>query len=168
VAVILKQFRIVERHPFEVFGSQVEVFRAENGFLYVPLTTLCEIMNLDSQQQSKRLQSCATFEEGFITGTAADGQNIELLRFDLMALWLLFLDLRELDEDCRSEVGAFQQGAALLLHEAFFDGRLSNMSLIATSLQRDLPLVKIYKETLALATIVYGRLLAQIAEDGRA
>jgi hypothetical protein len=168
VAVILKQFKIVERHPIEVFGSQAEVFRAEDGFLYVPLATLCEIMNLDSRQQSKRLQSCATFEGGFITGVMADVQGIELLRFDLMALWIVFLDPSEVDEDCRVEVREFQQGAALFLHQAFFEGRLSNMTLIASSLQKDVPLVKIYKETLALATIVYGRLLAQLTEDIRA
>lgn len=167
MAVILKQFKIVERHSIDVFGCQVEVFRAEDGFLYVPLATLCEIMNLDSQQQSKRLQSCATFEEVFITGVAADEQGIELLRFDFMALWLLFLDLNGLVEDCRSEVKAFQKGAALCLHEAFFEGRLTNMAILANSLQQDLPLVKVYKETIALATIAYGRLLAQATEDIR-
>jgi hypothetical protein len=163
-----KKIKTTERYSLQVFDSQIEVFRGEDGFLYVPLTTICEIMSLDPEKELQRLTACHLFQESLSIGLVsfpAEPQEIALLRIDMMALWITFLDLNAVVEEYQDEVKTFQYGAALYLHEAFFDGRLTDMGLIASSLHQDLPLVKLYKEAIAIATLVRERLLIQLKEN---
>lgn len=161
---------ITEIHDLNILGKTIQAYRSKNNYLYVSIKTLCNILQIDFEDELKHIRSHDLLCKGLITyKKSSDSLNENstiLMRLDLLALWLAYIDLKKIENDIHQELEIYQKGASLLLHEAICSGEISNFECLIKQLEKqDDLLVRAYKETVGLLGIVRTKILHQINEN---
>jgi hypothetical protein len=156
-----KGIRTAEVRTFTLFGQSVPLILADNGFVYIKLEAICQLLQLDIDQQVRSINSHSFLQTGLAYQVA--GEMVEFsLRVDFLALWLTHLHPEDLPHIRRKEeIEGYQQEAALVLAESFLSGRLTHWPLISRLLEQNVPTVRVYKESLALVSQARERLIEE-------
>ncbi|MCA9998572.1 MAG: ORF6C domain-containing protein [Anaerolineales bacterium] len=116
--------------------KQVVFYEAEitavliNGDVYASVRHMCQVLGLDVQAQTRRIERNDVLSDGQRVATVATHQRgnqaTYVLRADLVPMWLVGVDTRRMDEDKKQRLIDFQKRAAKLLWEAFQRGELTD------------------------------------------
>lgn len=100
-----------------------------DGKVYASLRHMCQALDLDTQGQRQRIGRNEVLSDGLgvcVIHTPQGGtQQANVLRADLVPMWLVGVDTRRLDEDKRARLIDFQKRAAQILWQAFQRGELT-------------------------------------------
>lgn len=159
------EIHIIAQHNIPVFTLNFTAVQAETGYFYVVLADVFRGLKLDARKETKYLTKHAILKEGYGHGKIADpdGQiiKVDLLRIDLLALWVTNMPITHLEEPLKTSVINFQREAAYLLQEGLAKGRLNDQALMADLMRRDWPQVSSFKEALGKLNIAYSQLLTE-------
>jgi hypothetical protein len=117
----------------EMYGDLVTAVRAGDNEIYVTLAHMCDALGLDTQAQARRIQRHTVLAEGLgwvaIMATQGDApaqrRRVQVLRADLVPLWLTGVQASRVDETIRPKLEQLQRNAARILWHAFQAGELS-------------------------------------------
>lgn len=159
------QIKVIAQHKIPVFTLTFTAVQAEDGFFYVALADVFRGLKLNARKETKYLKKHAILKEGHGHGKITDpeGQSIDvdLLRIDLLSLWVTNMPITHLEEPLKTSVINFQREAAYLLQEGLAKGRLNDQALMADLMRRDWPQVSTFKEALGKLNIAHSQLLAE-------
>jgi len=107
--------------PF--YSDELVAVQQPDGTIYVPLSRLCDNLELDQQGQARRIQRHAVLKEGLETltvQTAGGPQLVQCLKLTLLPLWLSGVQAgRITDKELREKLIRYQREAADVLWRAF-------------------------------------------------
>lgn len=138
----------IEQKQVEFYGDELTAVRAEDGHIYAGINQMCGALGIDPQAQRRRMERHAVLAKGLgvaILATPGGRQHGYVLRADLVPLWLAGIRASMVNEDVRPKLVKFQEEAAVVLWEAFQDGRLTGDPAFDELLQQDTPEVEAYK-----------------------
>ena len=125
----------VEQKEVVFYDDILIAIRADDSHVYVSLRQMCDALGMDRTAQVRRIRRQPILEEGLQGGVimappSADGrgggkQKANLLRVDLVPLWLSGIDTKRVKEQIRAKLEKYQREAAKVLWEAFQSGRLT-------------------------------------------
>lgn len=138
------------------------VVQADDGHFYLQVSDLFLLLG-NSQYERSRLKRQVVMG----TGHKVDGDSEtscehreDMLRLDRLALWLATLDLAEIDQvEIRQYLEEYQREAALVLHEAFCQGRLTDKPRLAERLQQNTLTARLYREVLSILCLARNQIL---------
>ena len=110
------------------YDDHLTAVRADDGRVYASLTQMCAALGLSVHGQRRRIADHDVLGEGLVllpVETSGGRQTVNMLRSDLVPLWLAGVQGRSTREDVRPKLKRFQLEAAKVLWEAFEDGRLT-------------------------------------------
>lgn len=102
-----------------------------NGSVYASIRQMCQVLELDVQGQTQRIGRNEVLSDGLgvcTVHTPGGQQQTNVLRADLVPMWLVGVDTRRMNDDKKQRLIDFQKRAAKVLWEAFQDGRLTSDS----------------------------------------
>jgi anti-repressor protein len=124
----IETLEAVEQKVVYFLDDELVAARAKDGHIYVSLRHLCQALGLDRYGQVQRIQRQTILDQGHYyieIETAGGQQTANMLRVDLVPLWLSGVSTRSLKQDeVRAKLERYQAEAAKVLWEAFQDGRL--------------------------------------------
>lgn len=148
---------LVEQKEIEMYGDEVTAVRAGDGHVYVVVRHVCDALGLDAQGQTRRIQRHTVLGEGLTwvdilstQGDVSQRRRAQVLRADLVPLWLTGIRASMVKEDVRSKLENLQRNAARLLWEAFQAGELTADADFAELLEQDNDAVQAYKMLAAM------------------
>lgn len=100
-----------------------------NGEVYAVLRHICQALDLNTQSQQRRIERNDVLADGLmvaITATIQGNRPTNVLRADLVPMWLAGVSTRRLDSDKKQKIVDFQKRAARVLWEAFKRGELTD------------------------------------------
>lgn len=101
-----------------------------DGDVYASIRHMCQALGLDTQGQTQRIGRNEVLSDGQRVCTVhthqRGDQTTNVLRADLVPLWLVGVDTRRMDEDKKQRIIDFQKRAAKVLWEAFQRGELTD------------------------------------------
>src|SRR6266536_1100125 len=107
--------------PF--YGDELVAVQQPDSTIYVPLSRLCDNLELDQQGQARRIQRHAVLKEGLETltvQTAGGPQPVQCLKLTLLPLWFSGVQAgRITDKELREKLIRYQREAADVLWRAF-------------------------------------------------
>lgn len=167
----------IEQKQVEFYGDELTAVRAEDGQVYVVMAHLCDALGIDAQGQARRIKRHTVLAKGLVwvdilstQGTQAQRRRAQLLRADLVPLWLSGVRASMVNEAIRPKLVKFQEEAAAVLWEAFRDGRLTADSDFDAYLQQASPdAVEAYQVALAVVKLARNQIVmeARLDEYGR-
>lgn len=132
---------ILEQKTVTFYDDELLAVRATDGHIYVSIRQLCRSLGLDRKAQVRRIMRHTVLAEGLKGGAilappSTNGretsprrgggvQQTQLLRVDLVPLWLSGIRTKMVADDIRPQLERFQREAAKVLWEAFQDGKLT-------------------------------------------
>jgi ferritin-like metal-binding protein YciE len=147
---------VVEQRDVNFYEDELTAVRATDGHIYVSLRQMCEALGIDAQAQRRRIVRHDVLIDGLQRGailTPLSGeQSTNVLRVDLVPLWLSGIRTKSVREGVRPKLERFQREAAKVLWEAFREGRLTLSESFDDLLdaQADSPDVQAYKMAMAI------------------
>lgn len=169
----IETLEAVEQKVVYFLDDELVAARAKDGHIYVSLRHLCQALGLDRYGQVQRIQRQTILDQGHYyieIETAGGQQTANMLRVDLVPLWLSGVSTRSLKQDeVRAKLERYQAEAAKVLWEAFQDGRLTTQTNLDDLLHSDSPAAQAYKMAAAIMRMAQQQLLleAQIETHAR-
>lgn len=139
--------------------STLKVVQMPDGFYYVPIADLCGLLNIDVTKPVQRLKQHFVFAKRIVN--SVDNSSQELLRLDVLALWLATLDRAEVIPAAQEELERYQQEAAIILQESFLAGRLTEQAMLSELLKHDTVAVRAYHEAVAIVSLIRNQILTE-------
>ncbi|MEZ4519408.1 MAG: phage antirepressor N-terminal domain-containing protein [Chloroflexota bacterium] len=160
---------VVEHRDVDFYGDELTAIRADDGNIYVGLRRMCQLLGVDTQGQRQRIDRHQVLREGLresILQTAQGPQRSQVLRVDMVPLWLSGVRTSAVVEEIRPKLERLQREAAKVLWEAFREGRLTSDVDFDTLLAQDTPEAQAYKMAQAVMQLARSQLFmrGQIAE----
>lgn len=162
---------IVEQKTVEFYDDELIAVKSTDGHVYVSVRHLCDILGVARQGQVRRIKDHKTLSKGFKGGNvllppSEDGrgggeQQTNLLRVDLIPLWLSGMRVSAVKEELRPKLEKLQDEAAAVLWEAFQEGRLTDDPSFQELLETDSPAVQAYKTFQALTKLARNQILLE-------
>ena len=159
---------ITEQKTVLFYDDELTAVRAQDGHIYVSLRQMCDALGITRQSQVKRIRRHAVLSKGLQGGAilappSEDGrggglQQANLLRVDLVPLWLSGIRVSAVDETIQGKLTRFQEEAASVLWEAFQSGRLTTAPEIDDLLDSNSPAAQAYKMAMAMAELARNQL----------
>jgi hypothetical protein len=123
------ELRSIDQFPFEFYGSLFSVFLASDRRLYVPLSDLCEAMEIDTNAQAQRIRRNEAINDALITlplqvpygdEGALQMRRLLCLWLNRLPYWLGTIEASRIpDADRRRQVVRFQREFADVAWAAF-------------------------------------------------
>ena len=161
-----KALTSVEQKSVDFYGDDLTAVRTNDGRIYTSLTQMCKALGLNVRGQSQRVDRHTVLSRGkgvCKIHTPGGEQSVNVLRVDLVPLWLSGVRASMVNEDVRPKLEKFQEEAAAVLWEAFQEGRLTTDLAFETLLQEDTDAVQAYKMAMAIVKLAKQQILL----DGR-
>ena len=92
-------------------------------------------------------------------------RDTNVLRVDLVPLWLTGISTNAVNDDIRAKLENFQNEAAKVLWEAFQSGRLTATPSFDDLLKKSSPAVSAYKQALAIVALARNQVLIEARLD---
>jgi P22_AR N-terminal domain/ORF6C domain len=163
----IKKFLPVEQRSLDFYGDDLTAIRANDERIYAGLTQMCKALGIDAQGQRRRIERHAVMSKGLkgVDNLSTPGgiQSGYVLRADMIPLWLSGIRAAAVKENSRPKLERFQEEAAIVLWEAFQEGRLTADTSFDELLAQDTDAVQAYK--MAMAVVKLAR--QQIMLEGR-
>jgi hypothetical protein len=122
----------VEQKSVVFYEDELTAVRAKDGHVYVVLAHMCEALGIDAQGQARRIRRHKVLDNGLTwvdilstQGDQSQRRRAQVLRVDLVPLWLSGIRANSVNEEIRPKLEKFQETAAAVLWEAFQEGRLT-------------------------------------------
>ena len=167
-----KQLAIVEQRTVTFYDDELMAVRADDGQIYVSVRQMCDVLGLDMQAQTRRIEHHAILADGLkgVANLATPGgsQKAYVLRVDLIPLWLSMIRTSAVSEIVRPKLEQFQREAAKALWEAFQEGRLTADVLLDDLLHQDSPAAQAYKMAFAIMKMARQQLLLEAQVETQA
>lgn len=100
-----------------------------DGEVYASIRHMCQALTLNTQAQQRRIERSDVLSDGQRVATVAThrrgNQNMNVLRADLVPMWLVGVDTRRMDSEKKQRLINFQKQAAKVLWNAFKRGELT-------------------------------------------
>jgi hypothetical protein len=163
-----QKLQITEQKTVLFYDDELTAVRADDGHIYVSLRQMCDALGVARQSQVRRINRHAVLSKGLKGGAilappSEDGrggglQQANLLRVDLVPLWLSGIRVSSVDEAIQEKLTRFQEEAAAVLWEAFQSGRLTTTPEIEDLLDSNSPAAQAYKMAMAMAELARNQL----------
>jgi hypothetical protein len=158
----------IEQKIVVLYDDELTAVRAGDGRIYVVLAHLCESLGIDTQGQSRRINRHAVLSRGLswvdilsTQGNQTQRRRAQVLRVDLVPLWLSGIRATAVNEAIQPKLILFQENAGDVLWEAFQDGRLTVDPEFDELLQQDTEAVQAYKMLQALTKIAQNQVILE-------
>lgn len=122
------ELEIIQQKEVYFYEDELTAVQATDGNIYAGLNEMCQVLGIDTQGQRQRIGRHTVLREGLGVcklHTPQGMQNSNVLRVDLVPLWLSGIRTAAVNEDVRPKLERFQLEAAKVLWEAFQEGRLT-------------------------------------------
>lgn len=123
------ELEIVQQKQVIFYDDALTAVKTADGNIYAGLSEMCQRLGIDTQGQRQRIGRHAILSEGLgvckLHTPQGGVQSANVLRVDLIPLWLSGIRTAAVDEDVRPMLERFQREAAKVLWEAFQEGRLA-------------------------------------------
>ena len=99
-----------------------------DGDVYASIRHMSLALDLNARGQQQRIERNDVLSDGLMACTVHTIQGerpMNMLRADLVPMWLVGVDTRRMDDEKKQRIINFQKRAAKVLWEAFQDGRLT-------------------------------------------
>lgn len=165
---------IVEQKTVMFYDDELMAARAADGQIYVSVRHLCEAIGIARQGQIRRIKENHVLAKGYAGGNimlppgqsgGGGRQQANLLRVDLVPLWLAGLDTRRVREEIRPKLEKYQEEVAKVLWEAFQEGRLTMDPTFEELLAEDTPEVQAYKLIQGMLQLARNQILFRARLD---
>ncbi len=127
-----KSLQPIEQKDVEMYGDSVTAARLPDGQIYVVVAHMCDALGIDTQGQTRRIRNNPVLNDGLTwvdvlstQGNTAQRRRTQVLRTDMVPLWLTGIRIASVKEDVRSKLEQLQRNAARILWEAFQSGELT-------------------------------------------
>lgn len=158
----------VAQKQVEFYGDELIAIRADDGHVYVSIRHLCDALGLDRTAQVRRIKRHRILEKGIRggaimapPGSGGGTQQANLLRVDLVPLWLTGLDTGRVKDEVRPKMEKYQEEVAKVLWEAFQEGRLTTDTSFEELLQEDTPATQAYKMIAAMMQLARQQVMLE-------
>lgn len=162
----------IEQKEVAFYGDALVAVRADDGHIYVSVRHMCDALGLTRQAQIRRIRRHTILEQGLkggailappsVDGRGGGHQQANLLRVDLVPLWLTGVSTKAVKEEIKPKLERFQHEAAKVLWEAFQDRQLTADSGFDTLLQQaDDDAVQAYQMAQAIMKLARHQILMQ-------
>lgn len=124
----MSELVVVEEREVLFYGDALSAARGDDGRIYVNFTQVCEALGIDARAQRRRVTGHDVLGEALtatVMPTAGGPQAVTVIRADMVPLWLSTVRVAAVREELREKLRRFQREAAVVLWEAFRDGRLT-------------------------------------------
>lgn len=163
----------IEQKEVLLYEDSITAVRAaDDGQVYVVVAHLCDALGLDTQAQARRMNRHAVLAKGLTwvailttQGTQSQHRRVQVLRVDLVPLWLSGIRASMVNEAIRPKLEQFQEQAAAVLWEAFQDGRLTGDPTFDELLQQDTPEVEAYKMIQGMLRLAQNQIVLRARLD---
>jgi hypothetical protein len=173
-----KSLTVVDQREVTFYGDELIAVRTADGHVYVALRQMCQALGLDSPSQVRRIKRHAILSEGLEGGVnltypseeqGGGPQKANVLRVDLVPLWLSGIRLSATKETIRPKLERYQREAAVVLWEAFQEGRLTGSELYSELMVSDSPAAQAYRTARAVLQLAKHQfeLETKIEDHGR-
>ena len=159
---------VIEQREVIFYDDQLTAVRAEDGQVYTVLSHMCDALGIDTQGQARRARNHAVLSKGlnWVDVLSTQGQHsqrrrAQVLRVDLVPLWLSGIRVSSVNEDSRPKLEKFQEEAAKALWEAFQEGRLTAESSLNDLLSTDSPAAQAYRIASAVMQLARNQLILE-------
>lgn len=155
---------VVEQREVDFYGDELTAIRADDGNIYVGLRRMCQLLGVDTQGQRQRINRHLVLNDGLresVLPTAQGPQRSQVLRVDLVPLWLSGVRSSAVAEEIRPKLEKLQREAGKVLWEAFQDGRLTSDVDFDALLAQDTPEAQAYKMAQAVMQLARSQLLVR-------
>ena len=157
----------VEQKEIEFYGDDLSAVRADDGRIYASIRHMCQALGIDDQGQRQRINRHHVLSRGLMVcklHTIQGDRDSYVLRTDLVPLWLSGIRTSSVNIESRPKLERFQEEAAVVLWEAFQEGRLTTDSAFNELLKTaDEGLVQAYQMAQAIVQLARNQILL----DGR-
>ena len=171
------KLQITEQKTVLFYDDELTAVRADDGHIYVSVRQMCNALGVTRQSQVKRIRGHAVLSKGLKggavlappseTGRGGGLQQANLLRVDLVPLWLSGIRVNAVDEAVQEKLTRFQEEAASVLWEAFQSGRLTTAPEIEDLLDSNSPAAQAYKMAMAMAELARNQLMLEARLETR-
>jgi hypothetical protein len=154
----------IEQREVDFYDDELSAIRAEDGRIYASLAQMCAALGLDTQAQRRRIGRHVILSRGEgVAKMATPGgrQEAVVLRVDLVPLWLAGVRASAVRSEIREKLVRFQEEAAVVLWEAFQEGRLTAEPALGELLQSDTEAVQAYKMLQAMVKLARNQILLE-------
>ncbi len=130
----------IEQKEVAFYDDQLTAVRADDGRVYASLRHMCQALGIDDQGQRQRINRHTVLSKGLMVcklHTIQGYRDSYVLRADLVPLWLSGIRTKSVNEEAKPKLEKFQEEAAVVLWEAFQDGRLTSDTAYDELLQSD-------------------------------
>jgi ferritin-like metal-binding protein YciE len=161
----IRALEAVEQKSVYFLDDELIAVRAADTHIYVAVRQLCGALGLDRYGQVQRIQRQKILANGHYQieiATPGGGQVTNMLRVDLVPLWLSGINTRRIKDDAvRKKLEKYQEDAAKVLWEAFQEGRLTTDLGFDDLLATDSPAVQAYKMLQAMVKLARTQILIE-------
>lgn len=161
------ELTVIEQRAVDFYGDELAAVKAEDGRVYVAIRHMCSALGIDTQGQTQRIRRHEILSDGegvCKLHTPFGAQQTNMLRADLVPLWLSGIRVKSVKEELRPKLKQFQREAAAVLWEAFQDGRLTGEP-FAELLETDSPEAQAYMMARAIMQMARNQLLLKSEVD---
>jgi hypothetical protein len=159
---------VIEQREVTFYDDELTAVRADDGRVYASLRHMCDALGLNSRGQSQRVDRHAVLKQGkgvCKIHTPGGAQSIVVLRADLVPLWLAGVRTSMVNEEIRPKLERFQEEAAVVLWEAFQEGRLTAEPSLENLLKSDSPAAQAYQMAQAIMQMARQQLILESRMD---
>ncbi len=166
----------VEERTVAFYGDELTAVRADDGRVYAVIGHMCAALGIDTQGQTRRIQRTDVLAGGYswvdilsTQGDVTQRRRVQVLRVDLVPLWLTGISTRSIkNEQVREKLARYQAEAADVLWEAFQEGRLTSGVSFDDLLQAAEPqLVQAYHVAQAVVRLARNQIMLEARLTGR-
>lgn len=117
-----KSLTVIEQREVTFYDDQLTAVRGDDGRVYVSIRQMCQALGMNVQAQTRRTQRQPILNDGYggvaMIATPGGRQKTQVLRVDLVPLWLSGINTSRVNDEIRPKLERFQREAAAVLWEA--------------------------------------------------
>lgn len=166
------QLEVIQQKEVRFYEDALTAVQTDDGNIYASLNEMCQLLGIDTQGQRQRIGRHTILNDGLRVcklHTPQGLQSMNVLRVDLVPLWLSGVRTAAVNEDIRPKLERLQREAAKVLWEAFQEGRLTTTpdfdELLETAANSDT--VQAYQIAQAVMKLARQQLLIEARLSGR-
>ena len=160
-----KSIEAVEQKTVLLYDDELVAVKGKDGQIYVSVRHLSDALGLNPTGQIRRIRRQKVLTKGLFKGDILSPKGrraTNLLRVDLIPLFLSGISTNSVREDLQLKLELFQEEAAKVLWEAFQDGRLSTDPKFSELLKNEQnPSVQAYRMAQAIMQMAQQQIILE-------
>jgi hypothetical protein len=166
----------LEPRTVDFYGDELVAVQ-DDGRIYVAVKHMCDALGLNVRGQQQRISRHKILHDAYrtltiLTEPAPDGrgggpQRTNMLRADMVPLWLSGVSVGSIKPELRDKMERYQREAASVLWEAFQSGRLTTGVNFSELLAADSPAAQAYRMAAAMMRLAEQQLLMEARLDSQ-